>query len=204
LEEADLRVIVVGASGMLGSEIAEAFTSRGHEVVAASRQGNIQFDLDQPDSVAAMYDAVGKFDAVAVAAGASPMGHLTNLTREDFLAGLGSKFLGQVELVLQGLPRINDGGSFTLVSGSTGYDPIRDGSVLSAVTGAIDAFVGSAGLDLPRGIRINSVNAPVFTEALETHEDNFPGYAPVPTATVARAFVKSALGIQTGKTFYVS
>jgi NAD(P)-dependent dehydrogenase (short-subunit alcohol dehydrogenase family) len=188
---------------MLGSAIVEAFSQLGHEVLRISRGGVVRVDIEQPDSIAAMYEAVGMFDAVVVAAGASPMGRLQDLTRRDFRIGLENKFLGQVDLVLQGVRRINDGGSFTLVSGATSLDPIKDGSVLSAINGAIDAFVASAGLDLPRGIRINSVNAPVFTEAFSAYERDFPGWESVSVASVARAFVKSTLGIQTGKTFYV-
>lgn len=198
-----MRVIVVGASGMLGSAIVTAFSEHGHDVVRASRHGDIRVDIEDPTSITAMYDAVGTFDAVAVAAGVSPMGHLTELRADDFRAGLGNKLLGQIELVLQGLPRIGDGGSFTLVSGATSIDPIKNGTVLSTVNGAIDAFAMSAGLDLPRGIRINSVNAPVFAEAMSEYAEDFPGWDPVPVALAARAFVKSAMGIQTGKTFLV-
>lgn len=63
------------------------------------------------------------------------MGSISSVTYADFRAGLVSKLLGQVELVRRGLDNIRDGGSFTLVSGVTSHDPIRDGVVLATSTG---------------------------------------------------------------------
>ena len=109
--------------------------------------------------------------------------------------------LGQIELVLRGLPFVADGGSFTLVTGVLAREPIRSGVVASTVNGALEAFVRAAAAEFPRGIRINAVSPNVVTEALDVYGDFFPGFAPVPAADVARAFVKSVAGIYTGRVY---
>jgi hypothetical protein len=55
--------------------------------------------------------------------------------------GIKSKLMGQVNLVLIGKDFINDGGSFTLISGVLSYDPIRMDSSATLVNSAIDGFV---------------------------------------------------------------
>ena len=197
-----MKILVVGASGTLGRAVTVALAAN-HEVVAASRSGAHRVDLTDPPSIAELYRAVGPVDAVACCAGHSPFKPLADLTLEDYRAGLGDKLLGQVELVRRGLAHVTDGGSFTLVSGVTSNDPIVGGTAAAVVNGALDAFVRSAAIELPRGLRINTVSATVFEEAWDAFGPFFPGHRPVPVAEVARAFVKSVDGAQTGRTYRV-
>lgn len=197
-----MRILVVGASGLLGSAVVAALADR-HEVLAASRSGAYPVDVTDPDSVAALYERIGPVDAVASAAGKTPFAPLGELTREQVLAGVTDKLLGQVELVRQGLARVTDGGSFTLVSGVLSHDPVRSGAVASIANGGVDAFVRAAAVELPRGLRINAVSATVFEEAWDAYAPFFPGHKPVPVAEVARAYVKSIEGPATGQTYRV-
>jgi NAD(P)-dependent dehydrogenase (short-subunit alcohol dehydrogenase family) len=193
---------VVGASGRLGSAVVAALSER-HEVVTASRSGEHAVDLRDPASISALYDAVGPVDAVACTAGKTPYAALGSLTSEQLLAGLTDKLGGQLELVVRGLDHVSDGGSFTLVSGILGVDPIRTGAVASTVNGGIDSFVRAAAIELPRGLRINTVSATVFAEAMDVYGPMFPGFRPVPVADVARAYVKSIEGALTGQVLRV-
>jgi hypothetical protein len=111
--------------------------------------------------------------------------------------------MGQVNLVLEGTKYLNDGGSFTLVSGILGDEPIKAGANASMVNGAIDSFVRAAAIELPRGIRINSVSATMFAEALEHYGPYFRGFKPVPVADVALAFSRSVEGASTGQVFRI-
>ena len=122
---------------------------------------------------------------------------------DDFRAGLQDKLLGQIEVVRQGVHHVNDGGSFTLVSGVLADDPIVTGIVASTVNGALNAFVRAAAIELPRGLRINAVSATVFEEAWDTYGEYFPGHRPIATAEAARAYVKSIDGAQTGQTYRI-
>ena len=196
-----MRVLVVGASGVLGRAVASALS--GHEVIAAARTSGRIVDLSDAASIAALYAEVGQVDAVACAAGETPFKPFGELSLNDYRAGLESKLLGQVELVRQGVDYVADAGSFTLVSGVLSAEPIETGTVASTVNGAVDAFVCAAATGLPRRQRINAVSSTAFTESWDDYASFFPGFVPVPAADAARAFVRSIEGVQTGQVYRV-
>jgi NAD(P)-dependent dehydrogenase (short-subunit alcohol dehydrogenase family) len=195
-----VKVLVVGGTGRIGTAVVDALTPH-HDVVVASRSTEVAVDLRDAASVTALYERVGTVDAVVSTAGVTPFPSFGDTTTGDFRQGFDDKLLGQIELVLRGLPFVADGGSFTLVTGVLAREPIRSGVVASTVNGALEAFVKAAAAELPRGVRINAVSPSVVTEALDVYGDFFPGFAPVPAAEVARAFVKSVAGIHTGRVY---
>jgi NAD(P)-dependent dehydrogenase (short-subunit alcohol dehydrogenase family) len=151
----------------------------------------------------AMYQKVGAFDAIISTAGKVHFGELTEMTEEHYAIGLQDKLMGQINLVLLGLPYINDAGSFTLTSGILNHDPIRYGSSAAMVNGAVEGFVKSAALELPKKTRINVVSPTVLTEALGSYGPYFRGYKSVSAAETALAYSKSVEGIQTGQVYRV-
>jgi NAD(P)-dependent dehydrogenase (short-subunit alcohol dehydrogenase family) len=177
--------------------------SERHEVVAASRSGEHFVDLTNPASIAGLFTAVGPVDAVACTAGKTPYGALTDLTSDQWLAGVRDKLLGQVELVRLGMEHVTDGGSFTLVSGILSEQPVPTSPIASTVDGGVDAFVRSAAIELPRGQRINAVSATVFAEAWDAYGPMFPGATPIPVADAAAAYVASIEGSGTGQVLKV-
>lgn len=198
-----MRVLLIGANGLLGRAVHEAFNAQGYDVVPASRTTGEHVDLNDTDSIAGLFQRVGMVDAVASAAGVTPFAALSELTLDQYRAGITDKLLGQIALVNLGAAHVRDGGSFTLVSGILGEDPIATGSVAATVNGALYSFVRAAAIEMPRGQRINTVSATVFAEAWESYGPYFPGYVPVPVADVARAYVKSVAGKQTGEVYRV-
>ena len=194
-----MKILVIGASGLIGKGVADELAKK-HEVIRASRNGDVQVDVNNPDSIAEMYKRVGKLDAVAFAAGKVPFKPLNELTREDFVAGLTDKAIGQIDLVLKGTDYLSDGGSFTLMSGVLAREAILTGAVASAANGAIESFVMAASVELPRGIRINSISPNVLVESPGYH-DYFPGFEQVKLADVVRLYVKSIESPQTGQIY---
>jgi NAD(P)-dependent dehydrogenase (short-subunit alcohol dehydrogenase family) len=71
------------------------------------------------------------------------------------------------------------------------------------VNGAIDSFVIAAAIEMPRGIRINSISPTVLAESMGVYEKYFYGFEPVPAARVALAYSKSVEGAQTGQIYRV-
>lgn len=198
-----MRILLVGAGGLLGSAVHDVLTAARHDVVRASRSDGEHVDLTDRASIAELYRRIGTVDAVACTAGVTPFAPLPELTLDQYVAGLTDKLLGQIALVRLGLDHVSDGGSFTLVSGILADDPIPTGSVAAAVNGGLHAFVRAAAIELPRGLRINTVSPTVFTEAWDAYGDYFPGYPPVPVAEAARAYVKSVAGRQTGQVYRI-
>lgn len=198
-----MRVLQVGSSGLLGSAVAAALVAQGDSVVSASRSGEEPVDLTSVESIAELYSRVGPVDAVVCTAGVTPFGKVGELSVADYASGIVDKLLGQIALVTLGLDTVSDGGSFTLTSGILSEDPTATGSVAATVNGGVDAFVRGTAIELPRGLRINSVSATVFEEAWADYGPFFPGYRPLPVTDAARAFVKSVHGAQTGQSYRV-
>ena len=196
-----MKILIVGANGLLGSG-AVAALSEGNEIIQASRSGDVSVDLTDPNSIAAMYEKVGKVDAVIAATGVVPFKTLTELKLADYHAGINDKVLGQVELVRQGLEYVTDGGSFTLTTGITERAPIPTGAVASLANGALESFVLAAATEMPRGMRINVVSPSVLVEATGYHP-YFIGFEQVTLKACGKAYAKSVNGKKNGHTYKV-
>ncbi|CAN5415293.1 short chain dehydrogenase [soil metagenome] len=198
-----MRVLIVGANGTVGRTVVAALGNR-HEIVKAGRSsGDVTVDLTKAKSIRAMYDKAGKLDAVVACAGHVHFGPLTAMTEAQFMIGLQDKLMGQVNLVLEGLKRLNDGGSFTLTSGILDRDPILAGSSASAVNAALAGFVLGAAIEMPRGMRINAVSPGLLQDSAVAYDGFFPGHEPVSSERVGLAFVKSIEGAITGQVIRV-
>jgi len=138
-------------------------------------------------------------DAVVACTGHLHFGPVVDMTPKHFLDGMKDKLMGQINLVLLGLGHVNDGGSFTLTSGVLSSEAIRQGSNAAAIDGAIDSFVISAAIEMPRGIRINAVSPGLLQTAAQKYDGYFPGHRPVSNAEVGLAYAKSVEGAVTGQ-----
>jgi len=175
-----------------------------HEVIRAGRNGaDVSVDLTSVDSIKKMYEKVGKIDAVINAAGRAHFDAVTDLTPALNEIGVNSKLKGQINLVLLGFDYLNDGGSFTLTTGVMMDDPIAGGASAALANGGVKAFVKASALEMPRGIRINSVSPTVVQESLYKFGDLFVGFEAVPVKRVAVAYKKSVLGLQTGQNYEI-
>jgi NAD(P)-dependent dehydrogenase (short-subunit alcohol dehydrogenase family) len=178
--------------------------SARHEVIRVGRSsGDIRADIEDVDSIRAMYREAGKVDAVVSAVGHGHFGPVHQMTSEQFMQGINHKLLPQVNLVLEGFDFINDNGSFTLTSGVLNRDPIPGGSCAAAANGALDGFVLGAAVDMPRGIRINVVSPEVLEVSRQKYEGFFPGHVHVTNEAVGLAYSKAVEGCLTGQVFIV-
>jgi enoyl-ACP reductase-like protein len=140
---------------------------------------------------------------LSVLRGSTPFGPWDQMDRNAWMAGVTNKLLGQVELVRQGTRVVREGGSFTLISGILAREPIRTGSVASAVNGALEAWVAASAGELWGQYRINAVSPTVLTESREKYAGTFPGFPTVDGADVAAAFVRSVESMDTGQVYNV-
>ena len=201
--EIEMNIIIVGAMGAVGRTATEALAGR-HEVIRVGRtSGDVQMDIEDIDSIRAMYQQVGKVDAVIGAVGHVHFGPVHEMTSANFMESISGKALPQVNLVLEGLDYVNDGGSFTLTSGVTNRDPIRGGAGAAAANGALDGFVVGAAVDMPRGIRINAVSPEVLESCREAYDGYFPGHVHVSNEAVGLAFSKAVEGCLSGQVIIV-
>ena len=191
-----MRILVVGATGTIGRPLVASLEGK-HELVLASRQkSHEQVDLADPASIRALYKRVGKLDAVVCAAGEARFKPFAQLSDDDFDFSMGSKLMGQVNLVRYGFDSVNDGGSFTLTSGILAQQPMIGSGAVSLVNSALEGFTRAAALEAPRKIRVNVVSPPWVTETLIAFKMDPKGG--LPAVDVARSYVASIEGKQSG------
>lgn len=199
-----MKIVIVGASGTVGSAVTELL-AKDHQVIRVGhRQGDATVDMTDGASIATLFEGIGRFDALVVASGNVAFNALTELTDEQWQTGLESKLMGQIRLTRAAISHLNDKGSITLISGILSEEPINWGVSASTINGAIEHFVRAAACELPRGLRINVVSPTVLEESMGKYADFFPGFVPVPAARVAQAYKKSVLGVQSGQVFRVN
>lgn len=160
-------------------------------------------DIEDIDSIRAMYQQVGRVDAVVSAIGHVHFGPVHEVTSGQFMESILGKVLPQVNLVLEGIDHMNDRGSFTVTSGVTNRDPILGGSCAAAANGALDGFVRGAAVDMPRGIRINAVSPEVLEACREQYDGFFRGHVHVSNEAVGLAFSKAVEGCLSGQVLIV-
>lgn len=198
-----MKILVVGATGTIGRHVVNELKGDFEILTASKQNADIQVDISSPDSIKEMYKKVGKIDALISTTGSTHYGLVTEMTPEQNMFSLENKVAGQINLVLLGLEYINDNGSITLTSGVTMDDPIREGASAAMANGAIKAFVQSAAIEMPRGIRINNVSPNILEDSVNVYGDYFKGFVPVAGQHVAMAYRKSVQGAQTGQTYKV-
>jgi NAD(P)-dependent dehydrogenase (short-subunit alcohol dehydrogenase family) len=198
-----MKILLIGASGTIGSAVAEELAPRHAIVRIGRRSGEEQVDISDSASIRKLFERVGAFDALVCAAGNVTFAALGEMSASDFALGLQDKLMGQVNLLLIGREFASEGASFTFTSGVLSHEPIRTGASASLVNGAVDAFVRAAAIEMPRGMRVNSVSPTVVVEAMASYASYFRGFKPVPAAEVALAYAKSVEGLQTGQNYRV-
>lgn len=193
-----MRIIVIGATGTIGSKVAKALSRNNHEVVGASRNGDVKVDLNDPASLRALFETVRDVDAVvSCASGKAVFKPFADLTSADYELGLHTKLMGDVSLARLATDHLRDGGSITVSTGGLATNPVRGSASIAMVNAALNAFVRAAALEMPRGLRINAVSPPWVKETLvKRGMDPTPGLA---ASDVAKAYVAAVEGPHQGK-----
>jgi NAD(P)-dependent dehydrogenase (short-subunit alcohol dehydrogenase family) len=194
-----MKLLIVGGQGTIGNKVSAHF-SKKHEIVIAGRvSGDVTVDIADSKSIKAMFESIGKVDAILCIAGEAKWAPFDSLTEEDFYIGLRSKLMGQVNLVRIGKDYLNAGGSFTLTTGILADHPVVMTASAAMVNGGIHSFVKAAALELKNEHRINAVSSGLVEDAIEKYEAYFPGHNPIPMKKVINGYVKSVEGKGTGE-----
>ena len=194
-----MKILIIGGSGTIGKKVSDYF-SKKHEILIGGRNsGDVSVDIANSKSIEAMFQSVGKVNAVVCIAGEAKWAAFDSMTEEDFYIGLKSKLMGQVNLVRIGQNYLNAGGSFTLTTGILADHPVELTTSAAMVNGGIHSFIKAAALEMKNGIRINVVSSGLVEDAVEKYEAYFPGHNPIPMKKVINAYVKSVEGKGTGE-----
>lgn len=194
-----MKILIIGGYGTIGSKVSDHFTKK-HEVITAGRNsGDVNMDMTDSKSIKAMFETIGKVDAVICIAGKPKWGQFETMTEDDFNIGIKNKLMGQVNLVRIGKVYLNPGGSFTLTTGILADHPVARATSPAMVNGAIHSFVKAVCLELRNSLRINVVSSGLVEDAVEKSGAYFPGHNPIPMRKVVNAYIKSVEGRETGE-----
>ena len=198
-----MKVVVIGATGLIGKAVTTLLTDKGHEIIQASRNTQPSLSLDDPASIEAFYKATGEVDAVICTAPqrGGGMGPITGFSDETIDSDTKCKLLGQVNLVRKGLANIQPGGVFILTGGMSGFTVVPKSSIGRMLNIALDKFVSGVAPELEDGRRIVIVHpAPVREAVIQLGMDGarFPD-----AATTATAYLKAMDGTNTGEPVFV-
>lgn len=194
-----MKILIVGGNGTIGSCVAKRLKEKHAVLIAGRSGGDLHVDIENSESIEAMYKAAGKLDAVVSCSGAAKWGAFETLSEEDYYVGIKSKLMGQVNLVRIGKDFVNQGASFTLTTGILADDPVVGATNSSMVNNAIHGFVRAISQELKNELRINAVAPGLVEDSAERLGDAFPGHTPVPMHKVASGYVRSIEGKRTGE-----
>jgi uncharacterized protein YbjT (DUF2867 family) len=88
-----MKIIIIGATGTIGSEVVKALSLNYHEIVRASRNGEVKVNLDDPASIRGLFDKIQDVDAVVSCAGNAAFKPFAEPADADYELGLRSKLM---------------------------------------------------------------------------------------------------------------
>ena len=181
-------VLITGASGGLGAEIAHAFAKAGakvivhyagrkepaDKVVADIKSGGgdafaIQADVRKSAEIKNLFDAsvaqYGKIDIVVNNAGIMVTKLLKDFTDEEFTNQVDVNITGAFFVLREAMTRVTDNGVIINTSTSVNRISIPTYGPYGATKSAIEHLTKVASKEVGRGVRVNAVSpGPIMTE----------------------------------------
>jgi NAD(P)-dependent dehydrogenase (short-subunit alcohol dehydrogenase family) len=190
------RVLVIGSTGLLGSEVVKALRGRAEVVEASFRRAPLKVDIADPPSLRRLFEKVGPVDGVVCTAGMARFLPWAQATDEDWAHGVANKLLGQVNVVRLGAPSVREGGAITLTTGVLAQHPMPGGAIFTTVNAAVEGFARAAAVELGTRVRVNVVSPGWITDTLRAlGMDESIGLS---AAQAAQAYVRQVEGGASG------
>lgn len=136
-----MNIVDVG-TGTLGSVLIKVLKDNRHEVITVGRKtGDYHADITDIATLKELFAKIGRFDAVANAAGDVSPGPFEELTDGQWAKSIGGKGMGQINVVRAALSHIADKGSFTLISGVLTDEYMHGGTIGTTIKHMVEGFV---------------------------------------------------------------
>lgn len=194
-----MKILIIGGNGTIGKTVVAHFKENNQIIIAGRSNSDVTVDIVDSKSIKAMFEQIGKLDAIICIAGEAKWDDFNNLTEDDYYIGLKSKLMGQVNLVRIGQQYLNPKGSITLSTGILADDPVVKTTSAAMVNGGIHSFVQAVALEIENGIRVNVVSSGMVEDAYKKYKDYFPGHNPIPMNKVINGYVRSVNGKGNGE-----
>lgn len=195
-----MKIVLVGATGMIGQAIVKELAE--HQVIqVGNSKGDYQVDIEDRASVSALFEKLGKVDAIISTAGQIVFSAFNEMDFEQVKMTVDSKIMGNMNLFQIGSQYIHQGGSFTFTTGYLAQNPMPGSTTISMVNAALDAFAKAAALEFGSDLRVNTVSPRFVKETMELMGmDSSTG---VPVADTAKAYRHAIASDESGQAFDV-
>jgi len=177
----DQRIAILGGTSGIGLATARAAAEEGASVIVASAtearveaalaqlpdsaEGHV-VDLLDEDAVGELFAAVGTLDHLAFTAGESlRLGRVAETPVADARRALELRVWGAYSAVKHGAPRLREGGSIVLTSGSAGQRPGPGWGVVALICAGMEGWARALALELAP-LRVNVARAGVIRTEL--------------------------------------
>ncbi|TKB57264.1 short chain dehydrogenase [Ferrimonas aestuarii] len=180
------KVLVLGATGLVGKALVEQLKGEAEVVEASFNHPENPFDIAKPESLKALFEKVGKVDAILCTAGVVTMTDWHNDNDDEWNFGIQNKMMGQINTMRFGEKYVNDGGAIVLSTGILAQYPFKGSSIVTTVNAAVEAAVKAASVEVDR-IRFNAVSPGWVAETMVAMGmDPEPG---LPANEVAKRYI---------------
>lgn len=165
--------VVVGASGALGSRIAQRLVDAGASLTLAVHSADspisgahtVSADLREPDAAERIIHAAleqhGHLDGVVIAAGIAAFGPLAEIDDDTIDDLVLVDFLGPLRLLRAALPVLEPGGVVASISAVLAEQPVAGMATYSAVKAAVSALFLATAKEARRSkIRVLDIRPP--------------------------------------------
>jgi NAD(P)-dependent dehydrogenase (short-subunit alcohol dehydrogenase family) len=202
MQYVDMKILIIGSSGLIGKAIHDILCVE-HLVFGAHRSSvEYPVDITNAGSMKSLLESLPKLDAIVNAAGSAPFKDFNLLTENDYYRGIKDKMMGQVNLVQVAKDYLTPNGSITLTTGILADYPESGSTVLALVNGALHSFILAAAPVIKNGIRLNAVS-PGAVEGTIGLSELFAKHSAVSFKVIINAYKASIFGTKTGHIFKV-
>ena len=180
------KVLVIGATGLLGSHVVKALEGTADVVQASFSGAGLKVDISKPESLKSLLAEVGKVAAIVSTAGMANFVPWAEAKDEDWAFGLANKLMGQINILRYGSEYVNEGGAIVLTTGVLAQYPIPGSAIVSTVNAGVEAAIKATAVELDGKVRIGAVSPGWIAETMEAMGmDPTPG---LPAKDVAKHF----------------
>lgn len=182
------KVLIIGASGLLGSSIANELETDAIVVRASLRDSRLPVDITNEESIKTLFKHVGPVDSIISTAGVANFVKWEKATSTDWKFSFANKFQGQIDLIRFGRAYVKPGGAIVLTTGILAQNPIPGSSIISAVNAGLEAAIRALSIELDGSVRIGAISPGWVTETLVALD--MPSNMGMPAKDIAKKYLE--------------
>ncbi len=196
-------VIVIGASGTIGSAISNELEG-DYNVIRAARSSGEPVDISDPKSIDKLFDRIQAshemVDGIIVSAGGGMVDSIDAMDLDQFLPKLTTKLRGQIAVVKHGCRLVRPGGAIALTSGRLSRTPMHGMSHLTVINAGLEGFVRAAAIEAAP-VRVCVVSPALVAESPPPVLELFDGMSMISAAELAKVYRHALEDGASGTTF---